>query len=118
MKRIKAILGGGVTSLLLKLMTLPAFAVDESTPGGTGNFANSEIATGTQNLINDIGTWLIIICGAAGAASAVYCLIRRGMADDVDGKMWTKRCITAVICAVGGALVGGVVKLISSYYGA
>lgn len=106
----KTMLCCALTAALSRLSVLTAFAED-------GGFASSEIAAGTQNLINDIGTWLIIICGAVGAASAVYCLIRRGMADDVDGKMWTKRCITAVICAVGGTLVGGIIKLISSYYG-
>lgn len=117
MKRIKAILGGGVTALLLKLTTLSAFATGNTTPTDAGGgFANSAIAQGTKNLISDISVWFIAICALVGTASAVYCLIRRGMADEVDGKMWTKRCVTAIICAVGGALIGGVVALVGSYF--
>ncbi len=117
MKRIKAILGGGITALLLKLTTLSVFATGSTTPTDTGgSFENSTIAQGTKNLISDISVWFIAICALVGTASAVYCLIRRGMADEVDGKMWTKRCITAIICAVGGALIGGVVALVGSYF--
>lgn len=113
-----AAIRSGITALMLRIGTLAAFAVDETTGGGTGgNFANSDIAQGTKNLITDVSTWFILICALGGTAAAIYCLIRRGMADEVDGKMWTKRCITAIICAVGGALVGGVVALVGSYYG-
>lgn len=107
----------GITALMLRIGTLAAFAVDETTGTGTGDFANSNIAQGTKNLITDVSTWFILICALGGTAAAIYCLIRRGMADEVDGKMWTKRCITAIICAVGGALVGGIVALVGSYYG-
>lgn len=117
MKRIKAILCSGVTALLLKLTALSAFATGSTTPTESGgDFASSDIAQGTKNLISDISVWFIAICALVGTASAIYCLIRRGMADEVDGKMWTKRCITAIICAVGGALIGGVVALVGSYF--
>lgn len=115
-KTARAALAGGISAMLCKLGALTAFAEDPTTPTGTGNFANSTIAQGTKNLITDISTWFIVICALAGTAAAVYCLIRRGMADEVDGKMWTKRCVTAIICAVGGALIGGIVTLVSGYF--
>lgn len=123
MKQMKAIVRGTLAAFLFRLSTLAAFATGETTGGGTaattgGSFASSALAQGTKNLISDISVWFIVICALAGTASAVYCLIRRGMADEVDGKMWTKRCVTAVICAVAGALIGGIVSLIGSYYGA
>ncbi len=118
MKRIKSLVSGVFTAFLFQLSTLTAFATEDGAETASGNFASSTLAQGTKNLISDISVWFIVICALAGTASAIYCLIRRGMADEVDGKMWTKRCVTAIICAVAGALIGGIVSLIGSYYGA
>ena len=115
-KMMRTVFSGGLIALALKLGTLSAFATGSTTPSGTGDFAGSNIAQGTKNLITYISTWFIVICALAGTAAAIYCLIRRGMADEVDGKMWTKRCVTAIICAVGGALIGGIVTLVSGYF--
>lgn len=115
MKKRKHILTSTAFSAVLPwLTTLPARAVEDETVGG---FAGSDFAQGTMNLINDISIWCIVLCGVVGTAAAVYCLIRRSMADEADGKMWTRRCTTAIICAVAGALVGSIVAVISSYYG-
>lgn len=115
-KTIRAAISGGLTAVMCKLGALTALATETTTPSGAGDFASSDIARGTKNLITDISTWFIVICALVGTAAAIYCLIRRGMADEVDGKMWTKRCVTAIICAVGGALIGGIVTLVSSYF--
>lgn len=117
-KLSRTAVSGGFAALMLRLGAPVIHAVDNTTPSGTGSFASSDIAQGTKNLITDISTWFIVICALAGTAAAIYCLIRRGMADEVDGKKWTKRCVTAIICAVGGALIGGIVTLVGSYFGA
>ena len=120
-KKLKQLLNTAAFALL-PLAALPARAVEgeeesvaETVAGG--EFANSNIAQGTMNLVNDISVWCIVLCAVVGTAAAVYCLIRRSMADEADGKMWTRRCTTAIICAVAGALVGSIVAVISSYYG-
>lgn len=88
------------------------------TSAGAEGLAESNIGVGLKNLLNDIGTFVLVIgplgCGAAAAAF----LLCRSAADETDGKMWTKRIKNAVICAVGIGLVGGVIKLISSYFAA
>lgn len=118
MKKLKHILTStALSAALLRLSTLSARAV-EGEEETTGGFAGSDFAQGTMNLVNDVSIWFIVLCGVVGTAAAVYCLIRRSMADEADGKMWTKRCTTAVICAVAGALVGSIVAVISGYYGA
>lgn len=76
----------------------------------------SPIATGTQKLINDITTWLVVICPLVGGLAALYFFIRRSIADEQDGKLWTRRIFTAIICGVAGALVSGLISLITSYY--
>lgn len=79
---------------------------------------NSQLGTGLTNLMNDLSTWLIILAPSVAGAAAVYFVIRRAMADEQDGKLWEKRIKTAIICGVAGALVGGIIKLLASYFSA
>ena len=116
-KKLHKTICGGFTALLLKIAAFPVFAEEEPTGGrGNGDFASSSVARGVERLIQDLSTWLVVICLSVGIAATVYCLIRRSMADETDGKMWGKRAITAMLCAVAGALVSGVVAIISSYF--
>lgn len=80
------------------------------------DFASSTLATGTQRLLHDVMNYLVIICPITGALMAVYFLIRRGVADEQDGKMWTKRIFVSIGCGVGGALVSGIISMLASYY--
>lgn len=93
----------------LNTMTITAFA--------DGGFADSNIAHGTANLLSDVSAWLVGIGITVGTVAAIYCLIRKSMSDEMDGKMWTKRLITSIICAVAVALVAGIISMISGYYG-
>lgn len=81
-----------------------------------GDIANSQLGQGISSMLDDISTWLIVLCPVAGGLAAVYFFIRRSMADDQDGKLWEKRIKIAIVCGVAGALVSGVIKLISSYF--
>lgn len=94
---------------VMMLLTIP-------TAHAAGGFANSNIALGTQRLLEDVSHVLMILGPIAGAAFAGYFLIRRGMADEPDGRMWNKRIATAIICGVAVLLVGGIINLISGYY--
>lgn len=80
------------------------------------SWSESKFATGTKNLISDMSLYLVVLCPIVGGAFAVYYLIRRSMADETDGKMWTKRIITAIICGVLGALVSGIISMVAGYY--
>ncbi len=77
---------------------------------------DSQIATGLNNLFSDLSTWLIILSPIVAGAMAIYFIIRRSMADEQDGKLWEKRIKTAIVCGVAGALVGGLIKLLASYF--
>ena len=79
-------------------------------------FAGSTIATGTQRLLEDVSKWLVVLSPISAGAVCVYFIIRRGMADEQEGKMWQHRIVTAIVCGVGGMLAGGIISLVSSYY--
>ena len=53
-----------------------------------------------------------LVCGLV----AIYFAIRKGMADEQDGKMWQRRITNAIIWGVGGGLIAGIIALVSSYY--
>lgn len=78
--------------------------------------AESNIGAGIMNLLNDVGTFVLVLCPIVCAVVAVVFVTRRGMADEADGKMWNKRISIAIICGVCGALVGGFIKILSSYF--
>ena len=85
-------------------------------PASADNLSSSTVGTGIRNLINDVSSYLMVICPSAGALAAIYFLIRRSMADEQDGKMWMRRIWIAIICGVAGLLVSGIISLISSYF--
>ncbi len=81
-----------------------------------GGITDSNLAVGTQRLFEDISKVLMILGPITAAAFAGYFVIRRGMADEQDAKVWQKRITASVICGVAVLLVGGLINLISSYY--
>lgn len=88
-----------------------------SSAASANNLTESTLGQGVQNMINDATTGLLILCPLVGGLCAVGFLICRGMADeDTDAKRWNKRIKVAICCAVGGALVSGVIKLVASYF--
>ena len=97
-----------MTAAILSMLVIPASAA--------GGFASSTLAVGIKNMVNDVSTYLVILCPVIGGASAVYFLIRRSMADEQDGKMWDKRIKMAILCGVAGMLVSGIIAMVSSYF--
>lgn len=99
------------TSLILAMaiayMTVPAMAA---------TLQESNVFTGLKALLNDALAIAVVLCPLVGGAVAVFCLIRRSMADEQDGKMWMKRMYVAIGCGVGGCLVSGLISLLISYF--
>lgn len=114
-KIIKYLRRGSLAGLLLPLYSRMVLAVDET---GSGEFSTSQLATGTKQLLNDVGNWLLGISLVVGGVVVTYFLIRRAAADEVDGKMWMKRTVIAVVCSVAGAISGTIISIVASYYGA
>lgn len=99
-----------------KLLTATVALTMLVTPASAAGFGDSEIAKGIKNMVNDVSSYLVVLCPLAGGAAAVYFIIRRSMADEQDGKMWDKRIKTAIICGVAGMLVSGIIAVVSSYF--
>lgn len=100
----------------IRTLFLPCAALLVQSAAATGNIASSELGTGLTNLTNDVLSFLLILCPSVAGAMGVYYLIRRGLADEQDSKMWMRRFITAIGCGAGAALVVGMIKLVASYF--
>lgn len=113
MKKTNTLTRKRAVRLLFVLPLVLAMALPVSAAGLT----DSTIVTGTQQLLTDATTVLAILCPVVCGLVAIYFAIRRGMADEQDGKMWTRRITTAIICGVGGGLISATIALVASYYG-
>ena len=85
-------------------------------PASATALEESQIYKGSLQLFSDFMSALTVFCPIVCGVFGIYFLIRRGMADEQDGKIWTRRITTAVICGVGGMLIAGLIALVSSYY--
>lgn len=78
--------------------------------------SDSKIATGTERLISDLTTWLMILAPVSAGALIIYFFIRRSAADELDQKKWNNRITTAIISCVGAVLGSVLLNLIIGYY--
>lgn len=105
---VKKLRGASIAVFVAMTMLIPdrvAYAIQ-----------SSKIVTGTQNLIEDAGTALIILAIPAGTAVTIYCFIRRGAADEMDHKKWTNRIIVTVVSTVGAIVSGVIINVVAGYY--
>lgn len=77
---------------------------------------DSQIATGTQNLITDLTNWLLILAPVLTVLLVGYYLLRKSSSDEMDGKRWDSRIKIAIICCVGVIVASGLINLIIGYY--
>lgn len=77
---------------------------------------SSKLFTGTKKLLNDMKTPLIGISGVAAVIVIIYLFIRMKFADEMDAKMYKKRIMTVLACAIGVVLIASLLTVILSYY--
>ena len=78
---------------------------------------NDSVAiTGTQKLINDGTTALLVIAPVVGAACIIYFCIRRSAADEMDQKKWNNRIVTAIVSTIGAVVGASLLNIIVGYY--
>jgi hypothetical protein len=80
------------------------------------DIGSSKLATGTEKLINDVTSWLLVVAPLVTVVAVIYYLIRKTVADEMDTKKWNTRISTAIICCIGVVVASVIIKLIVSYY--
>ena len=80
-----------LSAFIMLTTTIPAYA---SSSGGLGG---SKIVTGTEKLIGDVTTWLMVLAPIVAGMLIIYFCIRRSAADEMDQKKWNC-CSTERYC--------------------
>lgn len=106
-KRLRVASTGVLTTLIFLFNSAPAYAT---------TIGNSQIAKGTQKLIQDATTWLMVLAPVAAGLLIIYFCIRRSAADEMDQKKWNNRIVVAVVSCIGAVLGSATLNLIIGYY--
>jgi len=95
------------SAFLTLTMSVPAFAA---------GINDSSIVKGTEKLIGDVTTWLMILSPIVAIMLIIYFWIRRSAADEMDQKKWNTRIIAAVVSCVAAIVSAATLNLIIGYY--
>ncbi len=114
MKKIRKITNKLKRILSVTMMTVGSFFI--RLPTVAASISNSKIAQGTQELISDLTTWLMILAPVVSGALIIYFFIRRSAADEMDQRSWNNRITTAIISCIGAVLGSVLLNLIIGYY--
>lgn len=101
---LKTILG---TLVVMMMSTVPVMA---------DTVQDSQIVKGTEKLIQDVTTWLMVLAPIVGVLLIIYFFIRRSAADEIDQKKWNNRIVTVIVSVIGAVLASATLNLIIGYY--
>ena len=91
LKQTVRAVGVGIATLTASFfMSAPAYAA---------GVQDSQIVKGTEKLVGDVTTWLMVLAPVVAGLLIIYFCIRRGMADEMDQKKWNNRIV------VGGGVL-------------
>ena len=106
------------SAFILFTVTMTAYASPPrptTAPAG-GDITSSTIVTGTEKLIGDVTTWLMVLAPIAAGLLIIYFCIRRSAADEMDTKKWNTRIIVAIVSCIGAILGSATLNIIIGYY--
>lgn len=89
LKQTVRAVGVGIATLTASFfMSAPAYAA---------GVQDSQIVKGTEKLVGDVTTWLMVLAPVVAGLLIIYFCIRRGMADEMDQKsgttaLWWRWC--------------------------
>ncbi len=98
------------------MMAELAVSVMTTTPAYASSVNDSQIVKGTQKLINDVTTWLMVLAPVVAGLLIIYFCIRRSAADEIDQKKWNNRIVVAIVSCIGAILGSATLNLILGYY--
>ncbi|MCI6811270.1 MAG: hypothetical protein SOX11_01685 [Lachnospiraceae bacterium] len=78
--------------------------------------SESKLAKGTEQLISDATTWLMILAPVVAGLLIIYFCIRRSAADEMDQKKWNNRIVVAIVSCIGAVIGSATLNLIIGYY--
>ena len=114
-KQTRGGLGKSVRAAGVSLSTLAA-SFFMSAPAYAADVQSSQIVQGTEQLIGDLTTWLMVLAPVVSGLLIIYFCIRRGMADEMDQNKWNNRIVVAVVSCIGAVLGSATLNLILGYY--
>lgn len=88
----------------------------QKTAWAADSVSDSKIAKGTEQLIQDITTWLMVLAPVVAGLLIIYFCIRRSAADEMDLKKWNNRIVVAIVSCIGAVLGSATLNLLIGYY--
>ncbi len=107
-KKVKQMVGTCVSTFYFVLIC--SFKTYAAGIGG------SQLARGTERLIADATTWLMILAPVVAGLLIIYFCIRRSAADEMDQKKWNNRIVAAIVSCIGAVLGSATLNIIIGYY--
>lgn len=104
------------TKLLKRISGSLFVMMMSSIPVMAATVQDSNLVKGTENLIKDMTTWLMIMAPIVGILLIIYFFIRRSAADEIDQKKWNNRVVTVIVSVIGAVLASATLNLIIGYY--
>lgn len=105
--KLRAAVVTGSAALFMLANSITAYAA---------SISDSQIAKGTEKLIQDATTWLMVLAPVVAGLLIIYFCIRRSAADEMDQKKWNNRIVVAVVSCIGAVLGSATLNIIIGYY--
>lgn len=104
------------TGKKLSAIMFSVFLMSTMTITASADVGSSQLVRGTERLIGDVTTWLMVLAPIVAGLLIIYFCIRRSAADEMDQKKWNTRIIAAVVSCIGAILGSATLNLIIGYY--
>lgn len=85
-------------------------------PAYASGIRSSQLVKGTEKLISDATTWLLVLAPVVAGLLIIYFCIRRSAADEMDQKKWNNRIVAAIVSCIGAVLGSATLNIIIGYY--
>lgn len=92
------------------------FIMANNSTAYAAGISDSQIAKGTEKLIKDATTWMMVLAPVVAGLLIIYFCIRRSAADEMDQKKWNNRIVVAVVSCIGAVLGSATLNIIIGYY--
>lgn len=81
-----------------------------------GSIQDSKLVSGTEDLIADLTSWLLILAPVLTVLLVGYFFIRKAASDEMDAKRWDNRIKIAIISCIGVVVASGLINILMNYY--